>query len=575
MKHLLTFYGYCLKKKWSFFSSFIIIAIAVGASVSVKFLVSSIAGAIETNDFSKFQFLIGLILIAFIVEKSANMISRLVIDNYAIYVSKQVRLDVMNKLHDLDFAYHVNKNSGSLISAFKRGDSAIFGMVNELNEGLFRLILEFIILLITFGFIDYRLMAVAFVFSLLHFIFSYIAIQKNLKARSDFNKEDDNLTGIIADNMVNFETVKYFAKEEYEINRLENNLKPWISKLWKYSFSWRFVDLVDAIITPLGVVSTLILSYLLFQEGSLDITKFVLIVTFVISFFPQVSYFVFRIRQISKLLIDFDKYFSILDEEIIVEDPKTNRKLQIEKGKLEFKNITFSYNSKGKIIDGLSLVINPKETVAFVGESGAGKTTMVKLLFRFYNLDSGSILIDDQDISSITKTSLRSKIGIVPQEPIMFNDTFKFNLTYPNPKISDSEIEKVLKQARLDNVVRNLKDGLETIVGERGIKLSGGQKQRLAIGRAFIENAPIVVFDEATSQLDSESEQLIQEAFWKLAEDKTVIIIAHRLSTILKADRIVVFKDGKVEEIGSHQDLLNKGGYYARLWKIQKGGLIG
>jgi ABC-type multidrug transport system fused ATPase/permease subunit len=575
MKHLLTFYGYCLKKKWSFFSSFIIIAIAVGASVSVKFLVSSIAGAIETNDFSKFQFLIGLILIAFIVEKSANMISRLVIDNYAIYVSKQVRLDVMNKLHDLDFAYHVNKNSGSLISAFKRGDSAIFGMVNELNEGLFRLILEFIILLITFGFIDYRLMAVAFVFSLLHFIFSYIAIQKNLKARSDFNKEDDNLTGIIADNMVNFETVKYFAKEEYEINRLENNLKPWISKLWKYSFSWRFVDLVDAIITPLGVVSTLILSYLLFQEGSLDITKFVLIVTFVISFFPQVSYFVFRIRQISKLLIDFDKYFSILDEEIIVEDPKTNRKLQIEKGKLEFKNITFSYNSKGKIIDGLSLVINPKVTVAFVGESGAGKTTMVKLLFRFYNLDSGSILIDDQDISSITKTSLRSKIGIVPQEPIMFNDTFKFNLTYPNPKISDSEIEKVLKQARLDNVVRNLKDGLETIVGERGIKLSGGQKQRLAIGRAFIENAPIVVFDEATSQLDSESEQLIQEAFWKLAEDKTVIIIAHRLSTILKADRIVVFKDGKVEEIGSHQDLLNKGGYYARLWKIQKGGLIG
>lgn len=574
MRHLVTFYKYCLKRKWSFFGSILFLTIAVTITTLIRFSISILAESIENNEFNVFQNVIILIVIGYLLNTFFNIISALLLDRYLINASKLIRQEVMKRLHNLDFKYHVNKNSGSLISAFKRGDSALFGLAGEINDGILRLLLQFIFLLITFATVDYKLMIVALIITIFNVVASYIVMKINLAARKEFVDEDDRLTGIIADNMVNFETVKYFAKEGFEQTRLRKALKPWVQKMWKYTYSFRYVDLVNGIFQAISFGSILFVAYLIFQEGNLTVAQFVLIITFATTFFPQITYFVYRLRSISKALIDLDKYLSILDEEIEVKDPEDNKKLELKTGEITFENVHFNYNDKKKVINGVDFKINSKETVAFVGESGAGKTTMIKLLFRFYDLNSGRILIDNQDISKVTKTSLRSEIGVVPQEPIMFNDTFKFNLTYPNLEISDKEVEKVLKNSRLDTVVENLKDGLDTIVGERGIKLSGGQKQRLAIGRAFIENSKIIVFDEATSQLDSESEEMIQGAFWKLAKDKTVIIIAHRLSTILKADRIVVFKDGQIVEVGTHKELIEKGDYYSRLWKIQKGGII-
>jgi len=321
----------------------------------------------------------------------------------------------------------------------------------------------------------------------------------------------------------------------------------------------------------LGVFFLLFYSLKKYSLGEITSGDLVLILGFVTEFFNRFFDLFFSLRTIVKCYVDISRYFNILDEKILVKDSKNPLKIDKIGGEIKFCDVDFSYpqGREGALRD-FNLEIKSGETVALVGSSGAGKTTVVKLLMRFYDVDKGRIIIDDGDIRRFNKSDLRSFIGIVPQETILFNETIAYNIGYGLPEIKIEAIKRAAKIANLSDFIESLPQKYETLVGERGIKLSGGQRQRLSIARVVLSKPEIIIFDEATSQLDSESENLVQEAFWKMKKNKTTIIIAHRLSTIKKADRIVVIDNGKIVEKGTHKQLLSKkDSLYHHFWKLQ------
>ena len=496
-------------------------------------------------------------------------------DNNSFKSGRDLRIKVLSQLHDLDFAYHANKKSGSLISLIRRGDGAFFSFYHELNKEILLIIVDFVFIIIAFASIDFRFVAIILVSVVFMLISTVFLLRENIKSRAKFNKTEDDISGIIADNLINFETVKFFAKEKFERHRLVKKFQEWLANLWGYSFSFRLIGIVISLIEVFSMALIFYVCVSLFQAGDLTNGAFVLVITFTIRFYPQMFNLIFRLREIAKNHTDLEKYMNILDIEPQIKDSKASIDLKKAKGAIEFKNVFFGYKPQNRVLEGFDLSIKPHESVAFVGTSGAGKTTLVKLLLRFYDIDSGEILIDGINIKDIKKSSLRANIGLVPQEPVLFNDTIKYNISYPKNNISMDEIEKAARHANLNDFINKLPEKYETEVGERGIKLSGGQKQRLAIARAFLADTSVVVFDEATSQLDSFSEKLIQDAFWRVAKNKTSIIIAHRLSTVMRADRIIVLQNGKIVEEGTHKQLSSrKNGVYKGLWEMQRGGML-
>lgn len=307
------------------------------------------------------------------------------------------------------------------------------------------------------------------------------------------------------------------------------------------------------------------------MAGRIGAGDFVMIATFMTGVYYQFFWLLYRLRDIAKNYVDIQRYFSILDEKIMVEDPTNPLRIRKIIGEVNFSHVDFQYPDGGEsVLKNFNLLVKPGESVAFVGRSGAGKTTIVKLLLRFYDISGGKVTIDGIDIRKFKKSQLRSYIGVVPQEPILFNNTIGFNIAYGRARVSQKEIAEAAKLANLDGFIQSLPLKYETQVGERGIKLSGGQKQRLAIARMILSNPRIIIFDEATSNLDSESEKLIQKALWKVAKGRTVLIIAHRLSTVRRAERIIVIDKGQIKETGDHADLLNKkDGLYQYFWRLQ------
>jgi len=308
-----------------------------------------------------------------------------------------------------------------------------------------------------------------------------------------------------------------------------------------------------------------------YSIGEITSGDLVLILGFVTQFFNRFFDLFFNLRTVVKRYVDVGRYFGVLDEEVLVKDSKNPIKIDKIEGKIEFCDVDFSYpQGKEGALRDLNLEIQPGESIALVGSSGAGKTTIVKLLMRFYDADKGKIMIDGYDIRCFAKSDLRSFIGIVPQEAILFNETIAYNIGYGLPKIRKTAIKRAAEIANLSDFIESLPQKYETLVGERGIKLSGGQRQRLAIARVALAQPSVIIFDEATSQLDSESEKLVQDAFWRIGKGKTTIIIAHRLSTIKRVDRIVVIDDGRIIEAGSHKQLLRKkDGLYHHFWSLQ------
>jgi len=419
--------------------------------------------------------------------------------------------------------------------------------------------------------IDYRFILIFVVSFVLTLVATKYLAGYNIKTREEFNEWEDEISGIITDNLINYETVKLFAREKWELERLKNTFKTWKKYLWRHFWTYRMIDMSVGSLINISIFLVLSFSVNLVSVKQIGIGDFVLIVGYVNLFFPKLFDLIYGLREISTNLADIKKYFELLDYEVEVKDPEKPVNVSHVYGEIDFNNVHFTYNGRAKnAINGIDLKIDQGQSVALVGRSGSGKTTLAKLLMRFYDLDSGEITIDGVNIKDFTKSTLRSFVGVVPQEPILFNNTIAYNIGYGKDKPKLSEIKTASGLANIDDFIESLKDKYNTKVGERGVKLSGGQKQRLAIARMILSDPDIVVFDEATSHLDSESEKLIQDAFWKAIAGKTTIIIAHRLSTIMRADKIVVMENGKVKETGTHEGLLKrKDSLYSHFWNLQ------
>ncbi len=504
-----------------------------------------------------------------------NALQYFLADKIKIPISKRIRETVFKKILDLDFAYHVDKNTGALISAFKRGDSAVDSIFSAIFQEIYWTV---IYIAIALWFLFRLNLSIGFVllglFSL-NLILIFWLINKNLSKRSAFNKSEDEISGIITDTMINYDTVKYFAAEKKEQNRLADRFIEWSKNVWDYANTFRLMEISIGTVSATGMLIMLFIAVSKLNNG-LTLGDVVLVSGFVTSIHFQFFHLFSQIRQIAKHMVDLETYFNILNNETTVKEIENPIKIKNPKGKIEFKNIGFVYpKNNQKILDGINLVIKSGTKVAFVGRSGAGKTTLVKLLLRFYDPSTGLILIDGVDIKSLSKSDLRKIISVVPQEPVLFNNTIKFNLAYGKDNATQEEVENSAGQANILEFIEHLPKGWETEVGERGIKLSGGQKQRLAIARALLTDPKVLVFDEATSNLDSESEKQIQLALEEVSKTRTVIIVAHRFSTVRDADEIIVLAAGTIVETGKHDKLITQGGVYEKLWNLQtKGKLI-
>lgn len=580
MRLFVRLYRFIWQHKWPFIIGTIPMVLAMVlnniAPFFIKWLTESVGQQQFDHAFNLIYLFAGLLLLANILENLGYYIT----DKNMVATSNTIAQAVLTHIHNLDFAYHTNKSSGKLISLMKRGDDAFFAYYDIINRQLLSLLISFGMM--AFAFTSLRssyLLAVGILIALTSLVATFL-IKLNISKRQAFNDADDEVSSARVDNLVNFDTVKYFANERFEQNRFAGLLRTWNKRLQEYFFTFRYFDGIVGNFINLSLVGIMLLSLFDLQQQRISLADFLLVSTFAMTLFPRMMHLLFSIRELAKKHTDLQSYLNLLDEPVVVQDPTKPVTLKQVRGEITFKRVRFAYENKQAVLQDFSLTIKPGEVVALVGFSGAGKSTVAKLLMRMYDPQAGEILIDQTPITALRKSDLRQLIGVVPQDPLLFNNTVYFNISYAKQAASRAEIEAAAQAAQVDVFVKELTNGYDTIVGERGIKLSGGQRQRLAIARVLLEKPHIIIMDEATSSLDSASEKIIQQAFWELVRNphqpKTSIIIAHRLSTIMQADRIVVLDQGKIAEIGTHTELIErKNGIYQRLWSLQKNGFIG
>jgi ATP-binding cassette subfamily B protein len=478
-------------------------------------------------------------------------------------------------LHQHSYSYFANNFGGSIVKRVKGFTSSFEVFSDQVLMEVFPQTIS--VLMITFVLSKINILfgigVIAWVvlFLIINWIFIRYKLQYDLKR----TETESKLTGLLADTVANSTNVKLFNGYKAEVNRYFNvNDEMRSVKLHSWNLAASFQGLQRFLLVSLEI-AVIYFALVLWQKGLLTVGDFVLIQSYFISMFDIVTNFSRIIRRLYESLADANEMTEILETPHEILDIANAKDLKTKQGKIEFKNVGFEYDKNKKIFEKFNLVIKPRERVAIVGTSGAGKTTIVKLLLRLHDINNGKILIDGQDISRVTQESLRKNISLVPQDPILFHRSLMENIRYGKPEATDKEVIAAAKLANCDDFIKNLSNGYDTYVGERGIKLSGGERQRVAIARAILRNAPILILDEATSSLDSNSENLIQEALEKLMKDKTVIVIAHRLSTIKKSDRILVASQGKIIEEGTHSELINlENGIYKSFWNLQIGGFI-
>lgn len=478
-----------------------------------------------------------------------------------------------NHIIHLSYDFHTSHKTGSMISRIIRGGSAIERMTDVILFNFAPLLFQFIIVAVSLVYFDVWSALIVLMIVVLFISYSLLINRMQEKSSIAVNKAEDREKANVSDAMTNIESIKYFGKENYVKKKFKSFAlisKDALVRNWNF---FRWFDSGQSILLSSGTFLLMFLALSKFLKGDMSMGTVVFIFTIYNNLFGPLFGFVHGIRNYYRSMADFQELFKYGKFENEIKDKPDAKKLKISKGNIEFRNVSFRYKKKD-ILKNFNLVIPEKKKVAFVGPSGSGKTTLIRLIYRLYDINEGNILIDGKDIRDFRQESLRSELSIVPQECILFDDTIYNNIAFSRRFALKSDVFKAMKFAQLLRIVENFPDKEKTIVGERGVKLSGGEKQRVSIARAILADKKILVLDEATSSLDSETEFEIQKDLEKLMENRTSIIIAHRLSTIMKADLIVVLDKGRIVQQGTHEELINKEGMYKKLWSLQKGGYI-
>jgi ATP-binding cassette subfamily B protein len=550
--------------------------LAKGAILLIPFLLKYLVDSLEGASLQSLAptLLLGLV-VAYGAARFANVFFSELRDTIFGKVTeramRRVGLQVFRHVHALDLDFHLDRRTGGLARDIERGTTGISFLMRffvfNIAPTLFEIAMVVGILLFNYG-ASFAMITMVAVTA--YGLFSLRATEWRTRFVREMNAADSASNTRAVDSLLNFETVKYFTNEEFEARRYDRELERWETARRRNRLSLFGLNGGQALIIAVSQTCMIGLAVWQVREGLITLGDFILINQFMIQLFLPLGFLGFVFREIKGSMANIEKMFELMAVQPKVVDDPLARPLQLIRGSIKFEDIQFGYTPDREVLKDVGFSVPAGHKVAVVGASGSGKSTLVKLLFRFYDPDAGRITIDGQDIREVTQSSLRRVIGIVPQDTVLFNDTIFENVRYGNPDATEEEVQTAIRLAHLDAFIRSLPRGGETMVGERGLKLSGGEKQRVSIARTILKRPPIMVFDEATSSLDSKSEQAILQALREISRDHTSLVIAHRLSTVVDADTIMVLDGGSIVESGTHEQLLQQEGRYTALWLAQQ-----
>jgi ATP-binding cassette subfamily B protein len=483
---------------------------------------------------------------------------------------REVGLQTFRHMHALSMRFHMDRQTGGLSRAIERGTKGIEFLLQFMVFNILPTLLEITLVCgILWTLYSFVFAAVTFVTIIGYIVFTISITEWRTKFRREMNERDSEANTKAIDSLLNYETVKYFGNEEHEARRFDIALSAYERAAVRSQTSLSALNVGQGAIITVGLIAVMILAAQGVVAGTMTVGDFVLVNSYLIQLYLPLNFLGFVYRQIRQSLTDMESMFDVLKVDAEVADIPNAMALGVNAGRIQFEDVRFGYDPRREILHGVSFTVEPGQTVAVVGSSGAGKSTISRLLYRFYDVTGGAILIDGQNIAEVTQLSLRAEIGIVPQDTVLFNDTIYYNILYGRPGATPGEVEEAARLARIHDFIVTLPDGYQTRVGERGLKLSGGEKQRVAIARVILKQPRILIFDEATSALDSKTEKEIQLSLDQVSVDRSTLIIAHRLSTIIHADEILVLDQGQIVERGRHASLLEQNGRYAMMWRRQ------
>ncbi|MBT4837749.1 MAG: ABC transporter ATP-binding protein/permease [Methylococcales bacterium] len=484
---------------------------------------------------------------------------------------RRLSVKVIKHLFSLSLNFHLERQTGAITRDLERGTSSLSSIMNYMIFSILPTLAEFLlvatILLLQY---DIWFAVVTFATVTIYTVFTLMVTEWRMHFRLEMNEKDSKANSQAVDGLINYETVKYFNNDDFEISRYDKTLASWEKSAVNSQVSMSALNFGQGAIIAVGITIIMMMATQGVVNGNMSIGDLVLVNAFLLQLFIPLNFLGIVYRQMKYSFADMDLMIKLLKQKQDITDIPNAKDLNVSHGEITFNQVNFSYQTERSILNDVSFTVKAGQKIAIVGSSGAGKSTIVRLLYRFYDLNQGSIQIDQQDISQITQDSLRQSIGVVPQDTVLFNNSIYYNLLYAKTDATEQDIKNAAKMAHIHQFILSLPKGYDTIVGERGLKLSGGEKQRMAIARAILKKPKILLFDEATSSLDSKTEQAIQQTLKEVAVNHTTIVVAHRLSTITDADQILVMSQGSIVEQGTHHELLSLNGSYANLWQIQQ-----
>ncbi|KAK7109557.1 ATP-binding cassette sub-family B member 6-like [Littorina saxatilis] len=550
-----------------------------------KYIINSLTVSPDTTGKQELEFRWDIIMIyvGFIFLKGGGTGTTGVLNNLRSFLwikvqqftTRRIEVRLFGHLHSLSLRWHLQRKTGEVLRVVDRGTNSINNLLSYIVFQIVPTIADIVIAIVYFVTVfNYLFGLIVFASMALYLTFTVVITEWRTKYRRDMNKLDNEANAMAVDSLLNFETVKYYGASDFETERYDKAIGRYQVAEWKSTASLNLLNTVQNIVTTIGYMSGALLCAWAVVHGvaglKLTVGDYVLFGTYLSQLFVPLNWLGTYYRMIQQAFIDMENMFDLLAEDIEIKDIPDADRLDVVRGKIEFQNVSFRYDPSKPILKNISFTVQPGQTLALVGHTGSGKSTIIRLMFRFYDVNSGMIKIDGRDIAMVNQESLRKSIGVVPQDTVLFNSDIRYNIRYGRVTATDQEVEEAARFAEIHDRILTFPKKYGTVVGERGLKLSGGEKQRVAIARTLLKAPAIVLLDEATSALDTKTERQIQHSLEEVCKNRTTVIVAHRLSTVIHADQILVLSEGEIIECGTHDELIEKGSHYADMWQQQQ-----